>query len=172
MSCRTSMERSPQFLTTWRHLMVIKFDKSTGVQTAEQREVKMSTACSPCLSRSRAREGVLTFQTLRNVDTDERLEGNDSKSSTSYRGMISSCFEPHMNAYVDLEEREMISSLNEIMTQEPWDGSDSSSSQVLGSSEKVFLLIKKSLKRCSALTKGQTLVNLSRVWQTIINMRE
>lgn len=124
----------------------------------------MSTAWSPCLSRSCAREGALTFQTLRNVDTDERLESNDSKSSTSYRGMISSCFEPHMNAYVDLEEREMISSLNEIMTQEPWDGSDSSSSQVLGSSEKVFLLIKKSLKRCSALTKGQTLVNLSRVW--------
>lgn len=77
--------------------------------------------------------------------------------------MISSCFEPHMNAYVDLEEREMMSSLNEIMAQEPWDGSDSSSSQVLGSSEKVFLLIKKSLKRCSALTKGQTLVNLSKV---------
>lgn len=86
----------------------------------------------------------------------------------NFRGIISSCFEPHLTVYVELEEKTLMESLEKLVQEETWDIEEGSQSSVLSSSMQLFLIIKRSLKRCSALTKNQTLFNLFKVFQRIL----
>ncbi|KAI5061178.1 hypothetical protein GOP47_0023683 [Adiantum capillus-veneris] len=101
-------------------------------------------------------------------------EDNSTKSPASmpiqlsFYGIISSCFEPHMSAYVELEERTLMESVDKLVQTESWEAEEGSQTNILSSSTQVFLIIKKSLKRCSALTKNQTLYNLFLVFQRIL----
>ncbi|MCO5557137.1 hypothetical protein L7F22_010694 [Adiantum nelumboides] len=101
-------------------------------------------------------------------------EDNSTKSPASipiqlsFYGIISSCFEPHMTAYVELEERTLMESVEKLVQTESWEAEEGSQTNILSSSTQVFLIIKKSLKRCSALTKNQTLYNLFLVFQRIL----
>ncbi|CAI0380712.1 unnamed protein product [Linum tenue] len=54
------------------------------------------------------------------------------------------------------------------LQEEKWDIEEGSQNNVLSSSMQLFLIIKRSLKRCSALTKSQTLLNLFRVFEKIL----
>ena len=38
-----------------------------------------------------------------------------------FKGSISSCFEPHLKAYVELEERQLSEHLEKIVAEETWD---------------------------------------------------
>jgi hypothetical protein len=42
-----------------------------------------------------------------------------------FKGSISSCFEPHLRAYVDLEERQLAEHLDKIVADEAWDVDES-----------------------------------------------
>ncbi|XP_027338760.1 vacuolar protein sorting-associated protein 53 A isoform X3 [Abrus precatorius] len=86
----------------------------------------------------------------------------------NFRGIISSCFEPHLTVYVELEEKTLMESLEKLVQEETWDIEEGSQSSVLSSSMQLFLIIKRSLKRCSALTKNQTLFNLFKVFQRVL----
>ncbi|KAH7283807.1 hypothetical protein KP509_34G024900 [Ceratopteris richardii] len=86
----------------------------------------------------------------------------------SFYGIISSCFEPHMSAYVELEEKTLMESVDKLVQTESWEAEEGSQTNILSSSTQVFLIIKKSLKRCSALTRNQTLYNLFLVFQRIL----
>ena len=86
----------------------------------------------------------------------------------NFRGIVSSCFEPHLTVYVELEEKTLMESLEKLVQEETWDIEDGSQSNVLSSSMQLFLIIKRSLKRCSALTKNQTLYNLLKVFQRVL----
>ncbi|XP_061354214.1 vacuolar protein sorting-associated protein 53 A isoform X2 [Gastrolobium bilobum] len=86
----------------------------------------------------------------------------------NFRGIVSSCFEPHLQVYVELEEKTLMENLEKLVQEETWDIEDGSQSSVLSSSMQLFLIIKRSLKRCSALTKNQTLYNLFKVFQRIL----
>ncbi|KAK7332502.1 hypothetical protein VNO80_29254 [Phaseolus coccineus] len=86
----------------------------------------------------------------------------------NFRGIISSCFEPHLTVYVELEEKTLMESLEKLVQEETWDIEEGSQSSVLSSSMQLFLIIKRSLKRCSALTKNQTLFNLLKVFQRVL----
>ncbi|KAL0298649.1 UNVERIFIED_CONTAM: Vacuolar protein sorting-associated protein 53 A [Sesamum radiatum] len=55
-----------------------------------------------------------------------------------------------------------------IFEEETWEIEEGSQTNVLSSSIQVFLIIRRSLKRCSALTKNQTLFNLFKVFQRIL----
>ncbi|KAK7843666.1 vacuolar protein sorting-associated protein 53 a [Quercus suber] len=81
----------------------------------------------------------------------------------NFRGIISSCFEPHLIIYVELEEKTLMENLEKLVQEETWDIEEGSQNNVLSSSMQLFLIIKRSLKRCSALTKNQTLFNLFKV---------
>ncbi|KAJ4980344.1 hypothetical protein NE237_031181 [Protea cynaroides] len=85
----------------------------------------------------------------------------------NFRGIISSCFEPHLTVYVELEERTLMESLEKLVQVETWD-IEEGQTNILSSSMQVFLDIRKSLKRCSAMTKSQTLFNLFKVFQRIL----
>ncbi|XP_021890938.1 vacuolar protein sorting-associated protein 53 A [Carica papaya] len=86
----------------------------------------------------------------------------------NFRGIISSCFEPHLTVYVELEEKTLMENLEKLVQEETWDIEEGSQNNVLSSSMQLFLIIKRSLKRCSALTKNQTLFNLFKVFQRVL----
>ncbi|OVA04164.1 Vps53-like [Macleaya cordata] len=86
----------------------------------------------------------------------------------NFRGIISSCFEPHLTVYVELEEKTLMENLEKLVQEETWDTEEGSQTNILSSSMQVFLIIRRSLKRCSALTKNQTLFNLFKVFQRIL----
>ncbi|CAK9171345.1 unnamed protein product [Ilex paraguariensis] len=81
----------------------------------------------------------------------------------NFHGIISSCFEPHLTVYVELEEKTLMENLEKLVQEETWDIEEGSQTNILSSSMQVFLIIRRSLKRCSALTKNQTLFNLFKV---------
>ncbi|KAJ0762596.1 putative vacuolar protein sorting-associated protein [Helianthus annuus] len=86
----------------------------------------------------------------------------------NFRGIISSCFEPHLTVYVEFEEKTLMDNLEKLVQEETWDMDDGSQTSILSSSMQVFLIIRRSLKRCSALTKNQTLLNLFKVFQRVL----
>ncbi|KAK1279641.1 hypothetical protein QJS04_geneDACA014959 [Acorus gramineus] len=86
----------------------------------------------------------------------------------NFHGIISSCFEPHLTVYVELEEKSLMENLEKLVQEETWDPEEGSQTNILSSSMQVFLIIRRSLKRCSALTKNQTLFNLFKVFQRIL----
>ncbi|KAJ0938126.1 putative vacuolar protein sorting-associated protein [Helianthus annuus] len=86
----------------------------------------------------------------------------------NFRGIISSCFEPHLMVYVDLEERTLMEHLEKLLQDEAWGMDDGSQTNILSSSMQVFLIIRRSLKRCCALTRNQTLLNLFKVFQRVL----
>ncbi|XP_078440105.1 membrane trafficking VPS53 family protein [Wolffia australiana] len=86
----------------------------------------------------------------------------------NFRGIVSSCFEPHLTVYVELEEKTLTEQLEKLVQEESWDPEEGSQTNVLSSSMQVFLMIRKSLKRCSALSKSQTLFSLFKVFQKIL----
>lgn len=86
----------------------------------------------------------------------------------NFHGIISSCFEPYMTVYIELEEKSLVDQLEKLVQEERWEIEEGSQTNILSSSMQVFLVIRKSLKRCSALTKNQTLFNLFQVFQRIL----
>ncbi|XP_077219870.1 membrane trafficking VPS53 family protein isoform X3 [Tasmannia lanceolata] len=86
----------------------------------------------------------------------------------NFHGIISSCFEAHLTVYVELEEKTLMESLEKLVQEETWDTEEGSQTNILSSSMQLFLIIRRSLKRCSALTKNQTLFNLFKVFQRIL----
>ncbi|XP_020111556.1 vacuolar protein sorting-associated protein 53 A isoform X2 [Ananas comosus] len=86
----------------------------------------------------------------------------------NFRGIISSCFEAHLAVYVELEEKTLMEHLDKLVQEETWETEEGSQTNILSSSMQVFLIIRRSLKRCSALTKNQTLFNLFEVFQRIL----
>ncbi|GBG82677.1 hypothetical protein CBR_g35042 [Chara braunii] len=94
--------------------------------------------------------------------------GAITPSRFTFRGVISSCFEAHLSVYVDLEEKTLMETLEKLVQEETWGVEDGTQTNILSSSTQIFLHIKRSLKRCSALTKNQTLFNLFKVFQRVL----
>ncbi|KAG4188388.1 hypothetical protein ERO13_A08G160766v2 [Gossypium hirsutum] len=103
---------------------------------------------------------------------NEEKDGNKDLSAPgagfNFHGIISSCFEPHLIVYIELEEKTLMENLEKLVQEETWDVEEGSQNNVLSSSMQLFLIIKRSLKRCSALTKSQTLYNLFKVFQRVL----
>ncbi|KAF5749955.1 hypothetical protein HS088_TW03G00282 [Tripterygium wilfordii] len=105
------------------------------------------------------------------TETEEKDRNRDLSvpgAGFNFRGIISSCFEPHLTIYVELEERTLMEHLEKLVQEETWDVEEGSQNNVLSSSTQLFLMIKRILKRCSALTKSQTLYNLFKVFQRVL----
>ncbi|KAL1552043.1 HIT domain protein [Salvia divinorum] len=106
------------------------------------------------------------FLTLSDQDGHKDLSVPDA--GFNFRGIISSCFEPYLAVYVELEERTLMEHLEKLVQEETWETEEGSQTNILSSSMQVFLIIRRTLKRCSALTKNQTLFNLFKVFQRIL----
>ncbi|KAL7148335.1 hypothetical protein ABFS83_06G171600 [Erythranthe nasuta] len=105
---------------------------------------------------------------IENEDQDGNKDLSVPGAGLNFRGIISSCFEPYLMVYVELEEKTLMEHLEKLVQEETWDIEEGSQTNILSSSMQVFLIIRRSLKRCSALTKNQTLYNLFKVFQRIL----
>lgn len=74
------------------------------------------------------------------------------------RGIISRSFDPFMTAYVALERKNMEQMIQEVMSSEIVDRNGQL--PVFSSSVHMFAYIRNSVKRCTALTNGQTFFDL------------
>jgi uncharacterized protein YdcH (DUF465 family) len=95
---------------------------------------------------------------------DELAKKGDSSASTvdsdlpTIRGIISRSFDPFMTAYVQLERKNMEQMIDEVMSAEVVDRNGQL--PVFSSSVNMFAYIRNSIKRCTALTNGQTFFDL------------
>ncbi|KDO27726.1 hypothetical protein SPRG_07353 [Saprolegnia parasitica CBS 223.65] len=76
----------------------------------------------------------------------------------SLQGVLSRTFDPYMTAYVALERKNMEAMLHEVMGSELVDRNGAL--PVFSSSVNMFAYIRNSVKRCTALTNGQTFFDL------------
>ena len=98
---------------------------------------------------------------------DKVAMADQNPKEGAFSGSISSCFEAHLKCYVELEEKSLMETIDRLVNEEQWEN-DGGENNVLMSSTQVFLHIKKSLKRCSLLTKGQTLFDLSSCFKRVL----
>eukprot|EP00301_Raphidiophrys_heterophryoidea_P003343 c11513_g1_i1.p1 GENE.c11513_g1_i1~~c11513_g1_i1.p1 ORF type:complete len:803 (-),score=207.93 c11513_g1_i1:329-2737(-) len=78
---------------------------------------------------------------------------------------ISQSFEPFMDLYVSLEDKNMQDMLKKLVTEETWQVPEGGSQpKVLQSSTDLFLYIKRVLRRCSSYTRGKKLTDLHNVF--------
>ena len=93
----------------------------------------------------------------------------DIAARSDYVGLVSSCFEKHLQCYVDLEEKTLMGHVDDLVQAETWTGEEGhETNKVLSSSIQLFAFVKKSLKRCTGLTKGPTLLSLYRAFQRVL----
>ncbi|XP_024364577.1 vacuolar protein sorting-associated protein 53 A [Physcomitrium patens] len=100
--------------------------------------------------------------------TNQGAANERAAAAFNFRGTISSCFEPHLSIYVELEEKTLTEALDKLIQEETWDAEEGTQTSILSSGTQVFLIIKRSLKRCSTLTRNQTLFNLYKVFQRVL----
>lgn len=103
-----------------------------------------------------------------NEDQDGHKDLSIPGAGFNFQGIISSCFEPYLTVYVELEEKTLMEHLEKLIQEETWETEEGSQTNILSSSMQVFLIIRRTLKRCSALTKKQTLFNLIKVFERIL----
>lgn len=118
--------------------------------------------------RKKYEKKLAAHQGSENEEKDGSKDLSVPGAGFNFRGIISSCFEPHLTVYVELEEKTLMENLEKLVQDETWDAEEGSQNNVLSSSMQLFLIIKRSLKRCSALTKSQTLFNLFKVFQRVL----
>ena len=116
---------------------------------------------------------------------------------TSFRGVISGSFDDHMGAYVDMEEKQLMEFVDELIAEETWGGPEpeddsadpmkallrkqqtaknrvdalrggATEGQTLPSAATLFLNVKKVLRRCSNLTRGKPLCALHVVFVKVL----
>ena len=86
----------------------------------------------------------------------------------AYKGLISRVFDGHLRPYVTLERQTLMDTMGSLVDGETWEVEDGDETKVLQSAPQLFNHIKRSLKRCSALTRGETLASLMRVFQDVL----
>ncbi|KAF4140529.1 Vps53-like N-terminal domain-containing protein [Phytophthora infestans] len=92
------------------------------------------------------------------MEKNGELTDDNNQGLPTIRGMISRSFDPFMTAYVALERKNMEQMINEVMSAELVDRNGQL--PVFSSSVNMFAYIRNSIKRCTALTNGQTFFDL------------
>ncbi|CEG46053.1 vacuolar protein sorting-associated protein 53 [Plasmopara halstedii] len=86
------------------------------------------------------------------------LSNHNTEELPTIRGLVSRSFDPFMTVYVSLERKNMAQMINEITSAELVDRNGQL--PVFSSSVNMFAYIRNSIKRCLALTNGQTFFDL------------
>ncbi|KAK6192338.1 hypothetical protein SNE40_003822 [Patella caerulea] len=97
-------------------------------------------------------------------ETKPKKEG-----STPFTGIISSCFEAHLNIYIDSQDRNLMELINRFMEDLRQHGTPrmetEEGSNVLPSCADLFVFYKKCMVQCSQLSTGQPMIDLTRTFQ-------
>ncbi|MQM15670.1 hypothetical protein Taro_048620 [Colocasia esculenta] len=143
-------------------------DEEMGHDTEEMDEGKKSNQIVSDIRKKYEKKLAIHHGARNEPEKDSHKDFSVPGAGFNFRGIISSCFEPHLTVYVELEEKTLMEQLEKLVQDESWETEEGSQTNILSSSMQVFLMIRKSLKRCSALTKNQTLFNIFKVFQRIL----
>ncbi|CAI5458966.1 unnamed protein product [Closterium sp. Yama58-4] len=83
------------------------------------------------------------FCRITRAQLKEQLDGAKDRPDVTtllqfeFQGAISSCFEPHLGVYVDLEERTLLDTLDKLLQEETWEAEEGSQTNILRSSSEV-----------------------------------
>ncbi|CAN1856428.1 Vacuolar protein sorting-associated protein 53 A [Linum perenne] len=69
----------------------------------------------------------------------EEIGRENNSQNFNFRGIISSCFEPHLTSYVELEQKTLMENLEKLVQEEKWDIEEGSQNNVLSSSMQMLL---------------------------------
>ncbi|KAJ8313104.1 hypothetical protein KUTeg_010477 [Tegillarca granosa] len=100
---------------------------------------------------------------------ETKVDVDDKPQVSPFSGIISQCFEPHLNIYIDSQDRNLAELINRFLDDLRQHGTPrmetEESSNVLPSSADLFVFYKKCMVQCSQLSTGQPMLDLTRVFQ-------
>eukprot|EP00906_Rhabdomonas_costata_P030131 RCo042538 len=106
------------------------------------------------------------------IDASAKIDAKlTSLKKYKYNGLIAPCFENSMAVYISFEDCQLAETVEKLLSEETWGPSSADSSEgmvdnteVLSSAVDLLIYIRGSLKRCSELSRGQTLCAMHKVW--------
>mmetsp|Transcript_11475 Transcript_11475/g.19299 ORF Transcript_11475/g.19299 Transcript_11475/m.19299 type:complete len:759 (-) Transcript_11475:81-2357(-) len=107
-----------------------------------------------------------------NGSTDAAVASSDvntngtSPSSSGLLGSISNCFDKYIPIYVSLEDKSIEEALSKLVADETWTASLGARAdlRVFDSSKELFIALRRSFKRSTALHMSSVLFELHKVW--------
>jgi len=91
----------------------------------------------------------------------QQKQADQPKSYDRFKGIISTCFDPYMDLYINEEDKKMGEVLKKVISEETWSFTEEEgNNKVLRSSTDLIFYFTRSLKRCSSLSKNEPLFNL------------
>ncbi|KNC48037.1 vacuolar protein sorting-associated protein 53 [Thecamonas trahens ATCC 50062] len=81
-----------------------------------------------------------------------------------FKGIISRSFEPYMNHYIAVEDKNLAEMMERFVAQNAWYPEDEHSNILTSATDLVFYF-RKSLMRCSSISKGQALFDLYKTFR-------
>ena len=100
-------------------------------------------------------------------ETEKDEDCSDHLAGVGISRSISSCFDSYMSIYVSLEDKSLGEAVSKLLSEETWSPEPSSraDSRVFTSSKELFIALKRSFKRGTALQMDAVLHELQRVWE-------
>ncbi|KAA8492417.1 Vacuolar protein sorting-associated protein 53 A [Porphyridium purpureum] len=114
-------------------------------------------------------------QTSENLSSSASMLAGQKKTSglsqqqhpQAFRGLLSTSFEPYMDAYVKMEQGGLLEAFEKLIQDEKWIVDEKMS--VFRSSVELFLQIKKSFRRCSKMSTHKTMLSMFKVYMDLLS---
>ncbi|XP_063395988.1 vacuolar protein sorting-associated protein 53 homolog [Mytilus trossulus] len=157
-----------QRTTNFETLLAKRF---TGV-TLQEFQGKKSVSVAPPTSNPFEEESSNPFES--DMENEEKIQSDDNKdseknTSSPFGGIISQCFETHLDIYIDSQDRNLSELVNRFLEDLRQFGTprmeSEDSSNVLPSCADLFVFYKKCMVQCSQLSNGQPMIDLTRTFQ-------
>jgi hypothetical protein len=109
--------------------------------------------------RSQLQQNTTDF--IKQQQQQEKQKNLPVTKNYNFLGFISSCFDDHLDTYIQYEDRSMKDVLDKYVSKETWSQSDGTHS-----AQDLFMYISDSIQNCLSLSKGKLLVRLlDEVWR-------
>jgi hypothetical protein len=108
------------------------------------------------------------FDTKAALQDDSGESEDTSDEMPPLKGVISTCFDPYMVSYIALEKDHMNDMMKKVMAA-AFEADKDEQLQVFKSSVQMFMYIKNSIRRCTALTTGTTFFKLFTAFQDCLS---
>lgn len=157
-----------QRTTNFETLLAKRF---TGV-TLQEFQGKKSVSVAPPTTNPFEEESSNPFES--DMENEEKTQSDDNKdseknTSSPFGGIISQCFETHLDIYIDSQDRNLSELVNRFLEDLRQFGTprmeSEDSSNVLPSCADLFVFYKKCMVQCSQLSNGQPMIDLTRTFQ-------
>ncbi|KAL4223807.1 Vacuolar protein sorting-associated protein 53 [Mactra antiquata] len=114
-------------------------------------------------------ESTNPFEEDMNNDSSDETKDTEKPSSSPFIGIISKCFEAHLDIYIESQDRNLADLMHRFLEDFRQYGTprieSEEGSNVLPSSADLFVCYKKCMVQCSQLSTGQPMIDLTATFQ-------